>query len=96
MPYPNEHALRVHDPRAFSRGSFRRIQRRVRSGPNAGKTRVLIIGKRPNARHTEVQAVRYPTRQWSETAAKRDAKNFPGAIRFEPAKKTSKAKASRR
>ncbi len=81
MPYKGEHSCRVREPGRFQNDSFRRKE------SNAdGKKLILIVGKLKGESSTTLQAYRYPTSDWSESAARKHCKGHKG-IKFEPAKK---------
>jgi hypothetical protein len=79
MPYPNEHACRLHDPESYQEDSFRRIKR---------GNLVLIIAKRKGQDQTEAQAYRYPKDDWTEEAARAHCRESDG--HFEPATQEDK------
>ena len=80
MPYPNESACRIKDPRKFQKGSFRRMK--------VGKLH-LIIGRLLGKTTTTTQAFRYPKSDWTVEEARAHCKKKGGS--FEPAKKGKSA-----
>lgn len=80
MPYPSEHACRLHEPGLYEEDSFRRIKR---------GDLVLIIGKKKGQDTTEAQAYRYPVGDWEEAEARAHCKKAGG--KFEPATEEDKA-----
>jgi hypothetical protein len=81
MPYPNEHSCRLQDPDqydSFARGEC--------DQKHNGKCIDVIYGIKNNPkRHSEVQALRYPTKNWTESEARDHCKTRKGS--FEPASK---------
>jgi len=93
MPFPNEHAARLQDPKRFDR--FRRISGgKIFGGKlEVPKTIGIIWGHikegPPNA--WAVQALRFPTKDWKEADAKKWLKdNKITPMTFEPAVKKTK------
>lgn len=80
MPYPNEHACRLHNPSGYT--DFRRTTRR-----SGGKTYSVITGKKRSGSWEE-QAYRYPKSGWSVSQARAHCRRHDG-IRFEPASESS-------
>lgn len=84
MPYKNEHACRLRQPKEFKKGSFRRKV--------SGKVS-LIIGKLKGQRKTTLQAIRYNIKKWSVEAAENDCMKkggiFTAAKGYDPLKKRS-------
>lgn len=68
MPYPNEHSCRLSDPDQYQ--EFRRVNNDRKSN---GKPIHVIYGikNEDGKRTSEEQAYRYPTKNWSETEARR-------------------------
>jgi hypothetical protein len=64
MPYPNEHACRLHPPGRYA--SFSRVKRRSAS---IDKTHDVIRGKKSDGSY-EDQAYRYKIRNWTEAQAR--------------------------
>ena len=88
MPYPNEHAARIREPGGFDTKTFVRAN----DGPmDAGRIKVpssidRIIGtvKATGERHT--QSLRFPTKDWTESAARKWlADHQVRFLSFEPA-----------
>lgn len=65
MPYPNEHSCRHEDPGKFDPDSFRRVSRTIK-----GKPVGMIFGHLKGASSTTLQAVRFPTSDWTAAEAK--------------------------
>ena len=83
MPYPQEHACRLRDPREFAPRSFRSMERRHGSRPY----RVILgklEGRNAPADPMVEQAYRYPVDVWTEDQARAHCREHDGA-RFEPA-----------
>jgi hypothetical protein len=93
MPYPNEHSARLRDPGDFDPKTFRRTN----GGTLFGRIKVpvtigVIWGKlKGSAKPSDpplVQALRFPTKNWTAAAARKWLKdNNVKAIAFEEAKK---------
>ncbi len=84
MPFPNEHACRLHDPRAFAPGTFRSLERVHGSRPYR-----VILGKlrgRSGADDPMVeQTYRYPADHWTAHEAETHCREHGGQS-FEPAR----------
>lgn len=76
MPMNEYHACRMREPGDFEDGSLRTVSQ--------GKVQI-VIGKPKGKDTTTAQSVRYPTSEWSESAARQACKKR-GGILFEPAK----------
>lgn len=77
MPYPNEHACRLVDPKEFD--EFRRENEKITVN---GKPVDVIFGIKDGK--SKIQALRYKKSVWSVEEARNDCKNR-GGILFEPA-----------
>jgi len=96
-PFPNEHAARLRNPNDFSPKTFRRTH-----GSGNGKVQGVPIpksidviwgklkGKDKPSDPVIAQALRFPTKQWTEAKARKWINdNKIKIIRFEPAKKSA-------
>jgi len=81
-PLPNTHSCRVKDPKKFTPGSFRTIQRDL-----DGKPFSIIIGRLKGKTKTTTQGYRYPKKNWTAAQAKAHCESHDG-IKFEAAKDT--------
>ena len=79
-PYPNEHSCRVNDPGKYTQ------MRRGTTTTERGEDMGVIYGKTDSG--WEVQAYRYPTKDWTEAAAKAHCSKHGGG-QFHPAAKKS-------
>jgi len=77
-PYANEHSCRLNDPDKYS--TFRRNNKKTDDGKEYG----LIFGKIKGSYKWELQAIRYPKKDWSESDARARCKEKDGG-KFEPA-----------
>jgi hypothetical protein len=84
MPYKGEHAARINKPSKYK--SFNRVNGAIESG---GKKIDVIYGifQRDGKNVSEIQALRYSTKDWTEAQAREHSKKF-NPILFEPAKST--------
>ena len=95
-PYPNEHSARLQDPNKFDTKSFRRTSGGTLYGSKKVPSTISIIwGKlKDKAKPSDppiAQALRFPTKNWTVTKAKKWlSDNEIKFISFELAKKTSK------
>jgi len=80
MPYPNEHACRLNDPKKYDRFNRKNCEQK-----HDNKCIDVIYGIKDNK--SEIQALRYPTKTWEEAAARSHCKKREG--KFEAAKKES-------
>ncbi len=81
MPYPNEHSCRLESPDKYD--EFRREDCGQK---HEGKCIDVIFGiKTKPERKSEIQALRYPIKTWTEGDARNHCKTRNGS--FEPAKK---------
>jgi len=81
MPYPNEHSCRLKDPKGY-----KRFRRENNWRKHEGKRIDAIWGiKDDEEETTELQAMRMPTSDWTEKAARAYCKEQHGS--FEPASK---------
>jgi len=83
MPYRNEHACRLRDPRDFAAGTFRSTRR-----SHGSQAYRVIMGKLkghsgPGDPMVE-QTYRYPTAEWTPEEAQAHCAAHEGAL-FEPA-----------
>lgn len=63
MPYPNEHAARIHDPGAFEPNSFRRVN--ITAGVDA------IMGKMKGQSSMTIQTYRFAASKFTAAEAKK-------------------------
>jgi len=95
-PYPNEHSARLQDPDKFDSKSFRRTKGGLLYGSKKIPSTISIIwGKlKDKAKPTDppiAQALRFPTKSWTVTKAKKWlSDNEIKYTSFESAKKASK------
>lgn len=95
MPYPNEHAARLRNPKDCVKDSFRRKKDGTIFGRVKVPTSVLVIwaklkGKSKPSDNPIPQALRFPTSSWKADAAKKWLKtNNVKYVSFEPAKSKS-------
>ena len=84
MPYANEHACRLHDPRAFAPGSYRSMARQHGSKPYR-----VILGKRKGRSRPDdplvEQTYRYPANAWAADEAQAHCRAHGGKL-FESAR----------
>jgi len=89
MPYPNEHAARLKDPKGFD--SFGRTKGGTIYGRKKVPSTIAIIWGHPKGGPKKAaipQALRFPTKNWTAAAAKKWLKdNKIKYISFEPASK---------
>jgi hypothetical protein len=78
-PYQEEHACRIKEPK-----QFKSIRRKNKHKKSNGKWIDYIFGIKDGK--SEIQALRYPTKYWSEKAAREHCKEKNGIL-FEPAEK---------
>ena len=76
MPYPNEHACRLADPKKFD--SFARKKRKS----SAGKVYSVIFGifRKGGKRTSQEQAYRYPKGSWTAAEARSHCKDHGGSF----------------
>lgn len=86
MPYPNEHACRLRDPKDFEDGSFRRTTRK-----HNGKDYSVIMGRIKGEDTMTEQAYRYAKDSWEPEDARAHCKEHKGMM-FEPAKEEKKSR----
>lgn len=79
MPFPNEHACRLHKP-----GRYDRFRRANGEREHDGKKYDVIFGKVKGTNDWEDQAYRYPKKTWTATQARSHCKSHKGIL-FEPA-----------
>lgn len=95
-PYPNEHSARLQSPDKFDSKSFRRTSGGTLYGSKKVPSTVSIIwgklkGKAKPSNPPIPQALRFPTKNWTATKAKKWlSDNDIISTLFEPAKKVSK------
>lgn len=77
-PFANEHACRLEDPEKFDK--FRRQNNAAKSN---GKRLDFIFGIK--GIKSKIQSIRYPKKEWGESAARNHCKEKGGS--FEAAKK---------
>jgi hypothetical protein len=78
MPYPNEHAARVKEPKVFQEGSFRR--KNIVPGVD------VILGKTKNGNSMMAQAYRFDRAKFTPAEAKQWLKDHNiKVIEFAPA-----------
>lgn len=96
MPYPNEHSARLKNPKDFDPDSYRRTKGGTIYGTKKVPKTISIIWaklKRKNKPKDPPipQALRFPTKSWTVTTAKKWLKdNNVKYMSFEPAKKKEK------
>lgn len=78
MPYPNEHACRLHSPERY--GEWGRV---TRQSASVGKQYSVIRGRKKSDGVWEDQAYRYDRNRWSADEARRHCRRHDG--RFEAA-----------
>ena len=76
-PYPNEHSCRLEDP-----GKYKKFARKNCYQKHEGKCIDFIFGIL-SSEESELQAMRYPTKTWTEKSARAHCKEKEGT--FEPA-----------
>ena len=79
MPFPNEHACRIRDPKDFQADSFRRLDEKA-----DGKPLGIIIGRLKGKTTTTTQSFRYPKADWTEAEGRSHCTDHDGMM-FEPA-----------
>jgi hypothetical protein len=79
FPYPNEHSCRLEDP-----GKYVKFSRVNCDQKHNGKCIDVIYGRKKDGK-SEIQALRFKTKSWTETDARAVCKTRGGS--FEPAKK---------
>ena len=95
MPYPNEHAARLRNPKDFVKDSFRRKKDGTIYGRTKVPTSVSVIwaklkGKSKPSDNPIPQALRFPTSSWTADTAKKWLKtNGVKYVAFEPASRKS-------
>jgi HK97 family phage prohead protease len=77
-PYPNEHSCRLMDP-----GKYKKFARKNCYQKHEGKCIDFVFGI-ISTDESELQAMRYPTKTWTEKSARAHCKEHEGT--FEPAK----------
>lgn len=93
MPYPNEHAIRLRDPKDFAAGTFRRTRGSGKAkvqGTKIPKTIHVIWaklkGKAGDDDPVVAQSLRFPTKDWTVEKAKEWKKTHNIRGKFEAAK----------
>ena len=76
MPYPGEHSCRLKDPKQYDK-----FRRETCGQKHDGKCIDVIYGIKEGT--SEIQALRFKTKTWTESAARNVCKARKG--RFEPA-----------
>jgi len=95
-PYPNEHSARLQDPDKFDPKSYRRTRGGILYGSKKVPSTISIIwgklkGKAKPSDPPIAQALRFPTKDWTVTKAKKWlSDNNITFISFEPATKLAK------
>lgn len=89
-PYPNEHSARLIEPGDFDGDSFRRSPDGTIYGTkNVPATAAVIWGRLKGQKQVTPQAIRFPTKDWTASKAKKWLKdNEIKHIRFEQATKS--------
>ncbi len=82
MPFPSEHACRLHSPGIYQKESFRRKK--------SGKTG-LILAKKPGSDKMELQSIRYPIADWDEKVARESCQEKGGTFESAAPKEKSSA-----
>ena len=82
IPYKNEHSCRLQDPKKYD--EFRRVKEDIEVKPGKKADAIYGIILKPK-RKSELQAVRFPIKKFTETEARTWCKEHNGS--FEPAKK---------
>ncbi len=84
MPYPNEHAARIHEPGKYSR--LRRVNDAFGKGIHA------IYGRRKSDGKSEVQSIRFDRKKFTPAQARKWLKDHDyTSYTFEAAKPVKKA-----
>jgi len=88
MPYPQEHACRLKDPKLFQSDSFRRGERN-----HNGKKYSVIFGRLKGKTKMTEQAYRYNKKTWSASEAGAHCRSHKG--KFEAAQEEKKSEAAK-